>query len=309
MSYPIIIYPAGVRRPMVAFGSSGIVCRDSCNDTEVLKSPLRHDLSKCSEETVLSMQEEESFSLMSIEREKCIYRSLPKHKDILDCVDITDAGIRFPYMHNGHLRDYIRKHSAHVDDLTKDTWIRNAVNAVQFIHAHSVIHGDISARNFLVADDLSIKLCDFAGSGIGDISSVVMEEDRYRKSPDSPRSFQTDLFALGCLIFEILVGSRPYEEVSDEDWETIANNYDRGVFPPVGDLKYGDVISKCWTSQYTEARQILLDIGENANQRGKGQRGDVLSALLDLPMQALLPLGILPIGILAFCTYRIYKGT
>lgn len=306
MAYPIIIYPAGVRRPMVAFGSSGIVCRDSCNDTEVLKSPLRHDLSRCSEETILSMQEEESFSSMTIEREKLIYRSLPKQKDILNCLDITETSIRFPYMHNGPLRNYIRKNFTHVDDLTKDTWIQNAVNAVQFIHAHSVIHGDISARNFLVADDLSIKLCDFAGSGIGDMSPVVMEEDRYRKSPDSPRSFQTDIFALGCLIFEIVVGSRPYEEISDDDWEIISENYGRGIFPHVEGLKYGDVIYKCWTSQYTEAHQILLDIG-NATHEGKERRVDVLSVFPSLPIPTLLHLGILPISILAFCIYQKYK--
>ncbi|PWY90267.1 kinase-like protein [Aspergillus sclerotioniger CBS 115572] len=310
MAHPIIIYPAGVRRPMVAFGSSGIICRDSYNDTEVLKSPLRHDLSRCSEETILSMQEEESFSSMSLEREKLIYRSLPKHRDILNCLKITETSIRFPYMHNGHLRDYIRKNSAQVDDLTKDTWIQNAVMAVQFIHAHSVIHGDISVRNFLVADDLSIKLCDFAGSGIGDLSPVVMEEDRYRKSPDEPRSFQTDLFALGCLIFEIVVGSRPYEDIGDDDWEIIADNYDRGVFPSVEGLRYGTVIYKCWTSQYTEARQILLDIG-NADYGGKERSGDDVRSVWPslLPVHALPPLGILPIGILALCAYRKYKWT
>lgn len=283
MDYPIIIYPAGAQRPMVAFGSSGIICRDSSNDTEVLKSPLRHDLSRCSEETILSMQEEESFSAMSIEREKLIYRSLPKQQHILDCLDINEAGIRFPYMHHGHLRGYIQKNFAHVDDSTKDIWIWNAVNAVQFIHAHSIIHGDISARNFLVADDLSIKLSDFAGSGIGNMSPVVMEEDRYRQSPDSPRSVQTDLFALGCLIFEIVSGSRPYEEISDHDWEIIAKNYDRGIFPDVEGWKYGVIIYKCWTSQYTDAHQILLDIGD-AEHGEKERRGKALSALPSLPV-------------------------
>ncbi|PTU18507.1 hypothetical protein P175DRAFT_0534245 [Aspergillus ochraceoroseus IBT 24754] len=100
-------------------------------------------------------------------------------------------------------------------------------------------------RLFLVADDLSIKLCDFAGSGIGNMPPVVTEEDRYRKSPDSPRSFQTDLFALGCLIFEIMVGSRPYEEINDADWEMIAENYERGIFPPVAGVKYGEIIHMC----------------------------------------------------------------
>ncbi|RAH67132.1 protein kinase family protein [Aspergillus aculeatinus CBS 121060] len=279
MSYPVIIYPEGVQRPMVAFGSSGIIFRDSCNDTEVLKCPLRHDLSKCSEETALSMREEEAFSSMSIEREMLIYQSLPKHSHVLDCIDITEKGIRLPYMRHGNLRDYIRKNHAHVDNATKDTWIQNAVRALQFIHSHSVIHGDISARNFLVADDLSLKLCDFAGSGIGDMPPLVTEEDRYRLSPESPRSIQTDLFALGCLIFEIVAGYRPYEEIGDDDWETIAQNYSRGIFPPVEGIRYGDIIHQCWTSRYTKADQVLADIENvsyaksvNANARERTLR-------------------------------------
>lgn len=194
------------------------------NDAEVLKSPLRYNLSRCSESTVILIKEEESFSSACIEREKFIYQSLPKHKDILECLGITEAGVRFPYIQNGHLRDYIRKNSSCLDSQTKNTWIWSAVHATEFVHRHSIVHGDISARNFLVADDLSIKLCDFAGSGIDNMPSFVTEEDRYRKSPDSPRTFQTDLFALGCLIFEIVVGSRPYEEIADKHWETIAEN-------------------------------------------------------------------------------------
>ncbi|KAE8386916.1 kinase-like domain-containing protein [Aspergillus alliaceus] len=304
MSYPVILYPEGVRRPMVAFGSSGIIFRDACNDAEVLKSPLRHDLSRCSESTVISMKEEESFSSVCIEREKSIYQSLPKHKDILECLGITETGIRFPYMQNGHLRDYIRENFSSLDSQTKDTWIRNAICAIEFIHRHSIIHGDISARNFLVADDLSIKLCDFAGSGIDNMPSIVTEEDRYRKSPDSPRTYQTDLFALGCLIFEIVVGSRPYEEIGDEDWEIIAENYDRGIFPKVEGLKYGDIIYKCWTSQYTEAHQLLLDI-KNIDYGRKGTKVDLLSSLImNCPLRTLLPLGLVSTCMLAFCIYR-----
>ncbi|RAH42395.1 kinase-like protein, partial [Aspergillus brunneoviolaceus CBS 621.78] len=164
-----------------------------------------------------------------------------------------NSGIRFPYMRHGNLRDHIRKNHAHVDNATKDTWIQNAVRVVQFIHSHAVSHGDISARNFLVADDLSLKLCGFAGSGIGDMPPLVTEEDRYRLSPESPRSTQTDLFALGCLIFEIVAGYRPYEEIGDDDWETIAQNYSRGIFPPVEGIRYGDIIHQCWTSRYAKA--------------------------------------------------------
>lgn len=36
------------------------------------------------------------------------------------------------------------------------------------------------------------------------MDAYVEEENRYRLAPGSPRSFKTDLFALGCLICSLL---------------------------------------------------------------------------------------------------------
>ncbi|KAB8255439.1 hypothetical protein BDV32DRAFT_142068 [Aspergillus pseudonomiae] len=160
MNYPILIlYSEGVRRPMVAFGSSGIICRDFSI------------MLKCSESTVIFIKEENLFFLVYIEREKSIYQYLFKYKNILEYLDITETGI--------------------------------------------------SSRNFLIIDDLLIKFCDFTNS---------------------------DLFVLGYFIFEILASSRPYEKIGDKDSEIIAGNYGRGIFLRVEDLKYRDIIYKCWTS-------------------------------------------------------------
>jgi serine/threonine protein kinase len=92
-------------------------------------------------------------------------------------------------------------------------------------------------------DDLSLKLCDFAGSIIvGDnMEHYVEEEDRYRIMPGSPRSFKTDLFALGCLIYEIESGARPYDAV---DAEEVARLYAGKSFPNLNGLRYHELIYK-----------------------------------------------------------------
>ncbi|KAJ5586838.1 uncharacterized protein N7459_002603, partial [Penicillium hispanicum] len=54
-------------------------------------------------------------------------------------------------------------------NITKQLSIKNAIDTVSFIYLYSVIYSDISPWNFLMAKDLFIKLCDFAGSGIGDL--------------------------------------------------------------------------------------------------------------------------------------------
>ncbi|KAJ5330566.1 hypothetical protein N7476_000349 [Penicillium atrosanguineum] len=142
----------------------------------------------------------------------------------------------------------------------RERWIAMAVNAITLVHRCGVIHADISARNFLVADDLSIKLCDFSGSAIGGETPLVQEEDRYRMDPDSPRSTTTDIFALGCLIFEIMTGSRPYNEINDENYQEIVRRYSIGHFPSLEGLPYQEIIHKCWACQYTDMDQLKRDL-------------------------------------------------
>lgn len=81
-----------------------------------------------------------------------------------------------------------------------------------------MVHADISARNFLVTDDLNIQLCDFGGSGFQDLSYIAEKEDHYWVFSGTPRLIQTDVFALGCLVHEIAVGRKPYEEIGEDDW-------------------------------------------------------------------------------------------
>lgn len=168
-------------------GSAGAIFQDS--NGQVLNTTLKHNPDGCSQHVIEHTQHIESISELCIDREKFIYQTLPKSAYILDCLYMERIGLRFPYYQLGNLREYLQHNQ--IDNHIRDRWIGNAINAVTFIHTHGVIHADISPRNFLVADDLSIQLCDFAGSAIGDLRPLVEEEDRYRISPLSPRTFQT----------------------------------------------------------------------------------------------------------------------
>ncbi|KAF9883542.1 hypothetical protein FE257_003375 [Aspergillus nanangensis] len=249
---PLLIQPEGVVS-FIALGSAGAVFEDS--NGQVIKTTLKHDIKGCEKHVIEHVQHIESISELCLDREKLIYRTLPKNPHILECLDVGDKSLRFPYYRLGNLRDYL-KHNG-IDNHIRDQWIGNAIDAVNWIHTYGVIHADISPRNFLVADDLSIKLCDFAGSAIRDLRPLVEEEDRYRISPWTPRTSETDLFALGCLIYEISTGSRPYEEI--EDTEEVAKLYNAQRFPNIEGLKYQSIIYKCWTSQYTNVDLLRSD--------------------------------------------------
>jgi serine/threonine protein kinase len=216
--YPVMMRPEGISR-IIAFGTTGIVCLDSRHPEQVIKAPLRHRLEGCNKDIVETTLHRDEFARSCFEREKTIYRTLPKHPNILNCLEITDDCIRFPFMRLGTLREYLQTHNREIQSHIREQWIAMAISAVSLVHSFGIVHADISTRNFLVADDLSIKLCNFSGSAVGESDSLVEEEDRYRMAPDSPRSKVTDIFALRCLMYEITTGHRPYEEINDSDDE------------------------------------------------------------------------------------------
>ncbi|KAJ6003783.1 hypothetical protein N7540_011206 [Penicillium herquei] len=257
--YPVILRPEG-GSSIIALGTTGIICQNACLPNQVIKAPLRHDISGCDEEIIKTILHDEKYALACFEREQAIYAKLPQNINILACIAIEDGRLHLPFLQLGNLRDYLASHNEDVEDHIRDQWIKTAIDAIVFLHSFEIVHADISARNFLVADDLSIRLCDFSGSSIDNRPSLVEEEDRYRICPDAPRSTTTDIFALGCLIFEIVTGIRPYNEIPDDECEEIERRYAAGRFPSLNGNPYGNIIFKCWTLQYVDVKQVKHDM-------------------------------------------------
>lgn len=107
---------------------------------------------------------------------------------------------------------------------------------------------------------MTTKLCDFGESGFRHLRPITEEEDHYRIFPGRPRSFQTDIFAPGYLVYEIAAGKKPYEDIGEHNWEMVSSNYAAGELPCLDGLKYRRIIPGCWTFQYNNVQQVLLDI-------------------------------------------------
>lgn len=116
------------------------------------------------------------------------------------------------------------------------------VEALAEAHQSGIIHGDISARNVLVAKNGEIKLSDFG------ISKNEEENLRQKNkgsidylSPQRWMGFgpskQADLFALGMIIYELLTGANPLTAKTVEETQTCLQNFmhdkkwkDRGAY-------------------------------------------------------------------------------
>ena len=100
---------------------------------------------------------------------------------------------------------------------------RQACESVRYAHERGVIHRDIKPANVLVGRDGAVKLLDFgiAKSATGAEQTIDATHTRQRMltpayaSPEQLRGesvgVQTDVFALGVLLFELLTQQRPYD--------------------------------------------------------------------------------------------------
>lgn len=92
--------------------------------------------------------------------------------------------------------------------------------ALAAAHAVGVIHRDIKPSNVLLDSEGNVKLVDFGISRATDLTrmtgSVTVLGTPAYMSPDGNANEQSDLYALGCVLYEILSGSPPFEGDSQQ---------------------------------------------------------------------------------------------
>lgn len=151
------------------------------------------------------------------------------------------------WLENGNLKTYMMRNSSTIKEEIRLKWAKQAAEAVQAVHSADVVHCDISPRNFLVDSQLDLKISDFGGASLSGSKPSAYADTRYRPAnasdPDLQPGFNEDIFALGSLLYFIMTGTDPYEEVPSDKVKTA---YKMENFPDVSHLKYGSVIEQCW---------------------------------------------------------------
>ena len=138
-------------------------------------------------------------------------------------VTIYDAGedqelayIAMEYMSGTDLSGYTRKDKL-MPAYSVMVIISKVAEALDFAHAHGIVHRDVKPANVMLLEDKTIKVMDFGIARITESSKtktgVVMGTPSYM-SPEQLAGKhvdgRSDLFSLTVMMFEMLTGSRPF---------------------------------------------------------------------------------------------------
>lgn len=110
-------------------------------------------------------------------------------------------------------------------------WGERICRGLHAAHRAGVVHRDIKPANILLAQDGRVKVCDFGiarradalghpltgtGAVIGTPSCMSPEPTR----GDAVIGPGSDLYALGCLLYELLTGAPPFPGAGGQCWRS-----------------------------------------------------------------------------------------
>jgi len=236
--------PPGVLR---VFSGGNTACLGLLPDNSVLKFPFdRHD----------------RFSKKALDIEHCILLALGDHERLVKYLGREKHGLCFQFAVNGDVRRYMSAtEPASISLQLRYKWSKQATEALAIVHSRGVVHCDIHPNNFLLDDQLDLRLCDFSGSLFGDLDGAAMESTRFflPRDPLATPNVKSDLFALGSAIYYIMSGHEPYDALSEDE---VSARYSRGEFPMVDSIACGRIIMGCWKEHFNSAEEVIQALSE-----------------------------------------------
>lgn len=112
--------------------------------------------------------------------------------------------------------------------------------------------------------DFNARLSDFNGSGYDANQSLGLEGCKaianeiashyLPRDPETDNTVESDLFALGSVLYELTAGKKPFQSLDDC---TIESLYMQRSFPEVDGLLFEEIITGCWQRQFPSAEEMV----------------------------------------------------
>ena len=162
-------------------------------------------------------------------------------------------------------------------------------DALAAAHAAGVVHRDLKPANVFVLSDHAVKLVDFGAAkiispgGNGETGSGQIVGTPWYMSPEHARGqatdARTDIYALGCVLFEMLTGSVPFD--GESAIEVLSQHLSKCPPPlrsPHGSLPaslhrtVGRAMAKQADNRHASAEELSADLSTSLRSLSSGWR-------------------------------------
>jgi len=131
------------------------------------------------------------------------------------------------YCNRGELLRYITKLGSFDEECTR-FYSAELMVALKYLHSLGIIHRDIKPENVLLSDDMHIKLTDFGTAKVVAGKDGAIDSSKKANSfvgtaqyvspellTDKVAFYSSDLWALGCIIYQLLSGRPPFRAANE----------------------------------------------------------------------------------------------
>ncbi|KAL0069253.1 hypothetical protein AAF712_003617 [Marasmius tenuissimus] len=195
-----------------------------------------------------------------------------------------------PWMENGNLLQYLRGHP----ELSPETHISLAKDIAQglaYLHDLNIIHGDLKGHNILITPDRTacITLALSRAIGAEEVTELSTASSCWRPvrwlAPEQLRSGvrsiispESDIYAFGCVCYEIYARSIPFEDVEEyRIYYVVAVQKRHPEPPPQAPGAMQRLMESCWSAE-PGSRPKAVDVVDEIRRVQEGHAGLSLPA-------------------------------
>ncbi|GLB38631.1 putative protein tyrosine kinase [Lyophyllum shimeji] len=205
-----------------------------------------------------------------LRRELSIWKNLD-HPHILSLYGIASdfghySSMVCPWMEHGSVSKYMEKCGDIMSTADRLKLLCEVADGLSYLHARSMVHGDLTGSNILITDEGKACLCDFGLSTIiaefqatsyftSTIGGAVRWTDAlfyriYGEDEEPPTiSTRSDIYSFGSVMLEVLSGRMPYHYIKTDPQVIIelhrGNKPRRPAQTFVSDAQWA-FIQRCW---------------------------------------------------------------